>query len=116
MKLPQEIIYWNIIPGIRNRIVKELKSLGLSNEEIAKKLELSPSSVSLYLKDKRGKKIKFNKIFLKKIHNSSLKILNDESNVFQEIIFLLNFFKKEKMLCKICLKENNMKKCEINYY
>ncbi len=47
-----------ILPAVRSLLAVELKALGLRQEEIAEKLELTQPAVSRYLKQARGKKAK----------------------------------------------------------
>ena len=53
--MPCEYNVWYVLPGLRKEIVKEMKKKGLKNKEIANILGLTPSAVSQYLKNKRGK-------------------------------------------------------------
>lgn len=111
MKLPNEIMSWYVEPAIRNALVKELKRLGLKQEKIAQLFEITPSAVSQYVKNKRGTEVQFEDDFNKKIKDSAKRIYNDTSLVFGEIVQLSNYFKKSKMLCNLCKKENNLDKC-----
>jgi len=54
MKTPYELAYRYVIPYIQRRLVQALRARGLSNTEIAKKLGITPSAVTRYLKGERG--------------------------------------------------------------
>jgi len=54
MKTPYELAYRYVIPYIQRKLVQALKQRGLSNTEIAKKLGITPSAVTRYLKNERG--------------------------------------------------------------
>ncbi len=53
--LPQEIEVWYLIPAIRKELAISLYNLGLKQKNIAELLGLTPSAISQYLKEKRGK-------------------------------------------------------------
>ena len=122
MKQPAELMSMFVIPAIRNKIVKELKSNGLRQEYIAGLLDVTPSAVSQYVKDKRGSEIVFCDMFLKKLKNDVDKLyksFGDDMDVNQRDVFkvineLSLFFKREKMLCSMCQEENRIDKCNIN--
>jgi predicted transcriptional regulator len=59
MKLPCQVIVWNVLPAIRAAIAEELIECGASQQEIAQMMEVAPSAVSQYLSKKRGYKIVF---------------------------------------------------------
>jgi predicted transcriptional regulator len=59
MKLPCQMIVWDVLPAIRASIAEELVNCGLSQQEVAKELDMAPSAVSQYLSKKRGYRIVF---------------------------------------------------------
>ncbi|MDK2833018.1 MAG: uncharacterized protein PWP63_105 [Methanolobus sp.] len=59
MKLPCEKVVWDILPAIRAAIAEELANCGLTQQEIARELDMAPSAVSQYLSKKRGYRIVF---------------------------------------------------------
>jgi predicted transcriptional regulator len=59
MKLPCQIIVWDVLPAIRAAIAEELIKCGVSQQEAAKYLEMAPSAISQYLSGKRGYRIVF---------------------------------------------------------
>lgn len=117
MKLPVEIIYWDILPAIRRKIVLNLKEEGLKQIDIANLVEITPSAVSLYLKKKRGEDITFSSKVEEEIKNSSLKIMEHESKIFNELNRIIKHIELEKDICKICKRKNilpeNCKICNI---
>ena len=52
--LPQEIEVWYLIPAIRKELAVSLHSQGLKQKEISELLQVTPSAISQYLKEKRG--------------------------------------------------------------
>lgn len=113
MKLPQEIMHWNIIPAIRSQLVKELKKLGLKQEEIAKMLEITPAAISQYIKGKRGSNIELCEEFKVDIKESAKRLFNEKNTIFYELNTLALSFKKKKYLCPICKRENNLVVCNL---
>ena len=59
MKLPCQMIVWNVLPAIRAAIAEELNSMGVSQIEAARLLDMTPSAISQYRTGKRGYRIVF---------------------------------------------------------
>lgn len=59
MKLPCQLIVWNVLPAIRAAIAEELNNMGVSQLEAARLLDMTPSAISQYLTGKRGYRIVF---------------------------------------------------------
>ncbi|MEZ5335366.1 MAG: transcriptional regulator [Methanolobus sp.] len=57
MKLPCQRIVWDVLPAIKAAIAEELVNCGLSQQEVARELEMAPSAISQYLSKKRGYRI-----------------------------------------------------------
>jgi predicted transcriptional regulator len=84
-RTPCEFIFWNILPAIRSEIARSMvNDLGLSQKEAAKKLEIQPAAVCMYLSEKRGKSNFKNKILLNEIKLSAKNIIKDEK---KDIVF-----------------------------
>jgi predicted transcriptional regulator len=58
-KAPCQIIVWDILPAIRAAIAAEMVESGISQLEVAKMLDTTPSAVSQYLTKKRGYRVEF---------------------------------------------------------
>ncbi|MEN6610623.1 MAG: helix-turn-helix domain-containing protein [Methanoregulaceae archaeon] len=58
-KAPCQTIVWDILPAIRAAIAAELVQNGVSQLEVAKMLDMTPSAVSQYLTKKRGYRVEF---------------------------------------------------------
>ena len=122
MKQPQELMSMFILPGIRNHIVKELKNEGLKQEFIAELLDVTPSAISQYLKDKRGCEVEFCDKFSKKIKvvvKDLSSSFGDDMDINKYLVFkivneLSLYYKKEKMLCSMCKTTNEIAKCGVN--
>ena len=97
-RTPCEYIVWNILPSIRNEIVRSLiKDFGLNQKEAAERLGITPAAVCLYLSDKRGNiKIKDEKI-IKEIRISTEKIIkNKKINIVNEICRICKIIKSKE--------------------
>jgi len=114
MDLPQELEVWYVIPALRKALAEIMLKKGLSQKEIAEKLELGKSAVSQYIKGQRGTELKFDKKMIKKIEKSVDIILSNKSTVKEELVSLCDFIRKEGLLC--CFHKSMNKKfeqCEI---
>jgi len=59
VKTPCQQIVWDVLPAIRAALAAELVRKGVSQQEVARLLELAPSAVSQYISGKRGYRIVF---------------------------------------------------------
>ncbi|MDK2974593.1 MAG: uncharacterized protein PWP08_964 [Methanofollis sp.] len=59
MKVPCQLIVWDVLPAIRAAIAGELIDAGVSQLEAARLLDMAPSAVSQYISGKRGYRIVF---------------------------------------------------------
>jgi uncharacterized protein len=59
MKLPCQIIVWDVLPAIKAAIAADLVQYGASRQEAAQLLDTAPSAISQYLSGKRGYRIDF---------------------------------------------------------
>ena len=81
MKIPCEIIVWEVLPAIRREIAKSLiKNHSLTQREAAKKLGLTEAAVSRYLTGKRGGIEINDDNILKEIEEASNRIVNGEGH------------------------------------
>lgn len=62
------MIVWDVLPAIRAAIAEELVNCGLSQQDVAKELDMAPSAVSQYLSKKRGYRIVFEDDVKESIH------------------------------------------------
>ncbi len=102
MELPHEVEVWYVIPALRRELAKNLIELGLTQKEIAKKLNLTEPAVSQYLSGKRGKDINFSTPVLSQIKISAKKIKSStaKNTVSGEIVRITNYIRKT-CLCNI---------------
>ncbi|HVP24839.1 MAG TPA: helix-turn-helix domain-containing protein [Methanomicrobiales archaeon] len=67
VKTPCQRIVWDVLPAIRSALAAELVKTGVSQQDVAKLLEIAPSAVSQYLSGKRGYRIEFEAPIAKRI-------------------------------------------------
>ncbi len=108
MLTPQEIQIWYLLPVLRRDIAKKLMQKGWSQKEIASLMDITPSTISQYLHNKRASKlnIKINDAFIEILVN---KLLNKEYNYSQLVQYALT--KLTKLTCEIHHKLEKIKEC-----
>ena len=75
MSLPCERSKWGTIPMIRKRIVYYMvREMHMSQKACAEKLDLTPSAISQYLRDKRGNGGSFDLRIEEEIRKSAYRI------------------------------------------
>ena len=85
MKVPCEIIVWEVLPIIRKEFAKSLiKNHGFNQRKAAEKLGLTEASVSRYISGKRGEIKKLNKELIKEIQKSTDKIAEGNTSIAVE--------------------------------
>lgn len=91
--------FYKLLPSIRALIAKELViNQGLSQEEVARMMNITQGAISQYIRRKRGRKIEENKELIELI-KELCENLKKGSNFEEE-------------LCKLCMKINR----EISFY
>jgi len=101
MKLmPQEIEVRYVIPSLRKEFAIELSKKSIKQKEISEILCLTPSAVSQYLKDKRGK-TRFNKEIKKEILVSVDDLIKEKSTVHKEIYRITKLLRETSTMCDI---------------
>ena len=101
-KTPCEDIVWNILPCIRRKLAFNLLKMGLSQKEVAEKLEISTAAVSQYLSNKRGHMTSFTDEIEKEIAQSANNILNGD-DIITELCRICTLIKNSQgVLDKIC--------------
>jgi len=108
MKVPCEIIVWEVLPIIRKEFAKSLiKNHGLTQRKTAEILGLTEASVSRYISGKRGEIKKLNKEMIEEIQKSTTRICNGDSLVLiEEICRICNIFKSKRLV------DNNNTECK----
>lgn len=99
--MPQEIEVWYVLPAIRRELSKEMIKLGMTQRKVAALLKVTEATISQYLKSKRAKEIKFDQKILNEIKASASRIVEEESQILDEIQRICELIKKTNLLCKI---------------
>ncbi|MBR1368786.1 transcriptional regulator [Methanocalculus chunghsingensis] len=92
MKLPCQIIVWDVLPAIRAAIAEELIRCGSAQQDAAEILDCAPSAISQYLSGKRGYRIVFEE---------------DIRSQIRDLAYALHAGKEIDLasrICKICVK------------
>lgn len=111
---PQEIEVWYVLPAIRRELARAMIEKGVMQKKIAKILGVTEASISHYVKDKRGGRIKLSEKVKEEIKKSADIILKDQYKLVDEIQRICNIIKKQKELCKIHHQFEKMHKgCDI---
>ena len=100
MKVPCEIIVWEILPIIRKEFAKSLiKDHDCNQRKAAEILGLTEASVSRYISDKRGEIKKLNKEMMKEIQKSTTRICTGDSLILiEEICRICDIFKSKGLI------------------
>ena len=110
--MPQEIEVWYILPALRKEFSRQMLEKNLTQKEIAKKLLLTESAVSQYLKGKRGGNLEFNNKIKEDIKISVDNVLKT-GNLIQELQLLCRKIRENGFLCEIHKKHGIVsKECE----
>ena len=107
LTLIQEVEVMYIIPTIRRYLAIYLKELGKPQKAIAKLLSSRESTVSQYINEKRGCKIKFREETTDAIKKAVKRILNKYDTI-REIQILLRNIRNSDEICVIHKQVANM--------
>ena len=107
-KMPQEIEVWYVIPAIRAELSKQMLKLGLSQADIAKKLDISRAAVTQYVKNKRANDIELDENTKKKVKIAAKKCVEENASVMKEVQIILDDLKKEGCLCRFHKQVENV--------
>jgi predicted transcriptional regulator len=102
MDTPQEVEVWLVLPAIRKQLALSLKEEGMKQKEIARTLNITEASVSLYLNKKRGDEIKFSRALVEMITQAARQVILKKTTVRQELQNILRAVKDNKFICTVC--------------
>jgi len=97
---PQEIEVWYILPAIRAELTKQMIQLGVSQADVAKKLNVSRAAVTQYVKNKRAIDFEFDEPIRKQIKISAKRILEDSVDHMKEFQIICDNVRETGMLCQ----------------
>ena len=103
MKLPCELVVWYVLPSIRSELTKELVKLGLSQKEVSERLGITQAAISQYVKEKRGKTMKFKVDVKEAIRELAKDMVRDSafSNLTLRTCEVCRKVKTDKTLCEL---------------
>ena len=105
--MPQEIEVWYLIPALRKELSKIfIKDYGLAQKKAAELLGISEAAVSQYIKEKRGKDIKFIKSELEIIKETADKIVKDKKYSMKYLYEACILFRGSKTVCNLHRKHH----------
>jgi hypothetical protein len=99
MKLPCETIVWDILPNIRSELAKKLSEKGLSQKEIAKKLDITQAAVSQYVNKKRGYGVEFKRDAVSAIEKLVEDMIKGDVNLTPRICEICMKVRAERTVC-----------------
>jgi hypothetical protein len=114
--MPQEIEVWYLIPSLRRELTKILiKKHGLSQREVSQILEITEPAISQYLNSKRGRKIDFSPVQMKKIEKIAESIVKDRKNSMKYLYGLCISFRGSPAMCALhrIYDRNVSRKCKV---
>lgn len=104
MKIPCEIVVWQVLPLIRRELAKELvQAHGLTQAEVARRFGVTDAAVSQYLTKKRGGEYSGSACypeFMGAVKASAVRIANG-SDVGDEVCQLCLVVKRSGLLAEI---------------
>lgn len=113
---PQELDVYYIIPAIRRELTLEMKSQGLDQKEIAKRLKVTESAVSQYVNSKRAGEVQFTEKIIAHIRKVAATI-RDDITLMREVQHILKLAHEERIICKLHEKLNNLPtNCEVCFH
>ncbi|MBU2617671.1 MAG: helix-turn-helix domain-containing protein [Euryarchaeota archaeon] len=103
MKSPCELVVWYVLPCIRSELTKELVKFGLPQKEVSERLGITQAAVSQYVKEKRGKTMKFKEDAKEAIRELAKDIARDDtfSNLTIRTCEVCTKIKTDKTLCEL---------------
>ena len=89
MKIPCEVVVWQILPLVRRELARELVSThGMSQAEVAKIFGVTDAAISQYLSKKRGGEYSVASMygeFIGDVRNSAARIVDGTSDYDSEV-------------------------------
>lgn len=108
---PQELEVWYVLPALRRELAKSMVAQGLSQKSAAGILGVTESAVSQYIRQKRAKRVRFDKDLKEQILRSAKKLSKRKSCVTREIQKLLRLARKKHLVCRLHREHGALKEC-----
>ena len=107
MKIPCELIVWDVLPMIRREMADELVTVhSMSQAEVARRFDVTDAAVSQYMKKKRGGRPDFDESdpdyqrFMEELKESARRIAQENADFSMEMCRLCGIFKRIGLLDK----------------
>jgi len=105
MKIPCEIVVWQVLPLIRREMARELVNVhGMKQAEVARKFGVTDAAISQYLTKKRGGEYSsagMYEQFLAEIRDSARRIVEEGADFDKEMCYLCGAVKRIGLLAEI---------------
>lgn len=105
MKIPCEVVVWQILPLVRRELARELVSAhGMTQAEVAKRFGVTDAAISQYLSKKRGGEYSVAPMygeFLDDVKASASRIVDGKSDCDSEVCHLCCVTKQNGLLAYI---------------
>lgn len=105
MKIPCEVMVWQVLPLVRRELARELvQGHGMSQAEVAKRFDVTDAAISQYLTRKRGGEYSSAPMypeFLEAVKGSADRIADGESTYDKEMCYLCAVVKRTGLLALI---------------
>lgn len=114
MKAPCQTVVWYLLPAVGVELALELSRRGMPQKEIAKRLGITPASVSQYVTGKRGVEVKLGKKSLaevKKLADQVEKGKADDKAIMRAVCGICRIAWAERVLCGIHAKKKTCAGC-----
>ncbi len=115
MKIPCEIVVWNVLPMIRREFANELvNTYNMPQAEVARRFGVTDAAISQYLKKKRGDSALIEQSelypqFMDQIKKSAKLVAEDKSDFPSEMCRLCVVVKKSGLLAEIYEQQTGTK-------
>ncbi|MDO5853037.1 MAG: helix-turn-helix domain-containing protein [Thermoplasmata archaeon] len=105
MKIPCEVVVWQVLPLIRRELARELVTAhGMTQAEVAKRFGVTDAAISQYLTQKRGGEYsssRFYPQFIEEVRASAARIAEEDADFGKEVCYLCGVVKKIGFLAEI---------------
>ncbi len=105
MKIPCEVVVWQILPLVRRELARELVSVhGLSQADVAKRFGVTDAAISQYLTRKRGGEYSgspFYPEFMGEVEAAARRIAEEDADCGAEMCHLCATVKRSGFLNEI---------------
>ena len=102
MRAPCQAVVWYLLPAVGAELARELGGRGMQQKEIAKRLGITPASVSQYINGTRGSEVKLGKGSLAAVKRLAGEVETgkaDEAKMIRAVCGICRIAWRERTLC-----------------